>query len=157
MTCGKWSGEDSILELELLTRTARLALLQKNYSLVHNYDEPQHTHTHTLCSLNSFRPNYARNNVRITQYSFSFCLSPQVGKCANQALVGRAVEDGEKKEGEKKKNRKKKGKKDTRCERELLSCICSLHAQALVVGGAGRAVAARAAMEAFLHSAQLAL
>ena len=81
----------------------------------------------------------------------------QVGECVSQALAGeqsRAAGEGESEQGEKK---KKRGKKDTRCERELLSSICSLHGQALVAQGAGKMVAARAAMEAFLQSAKLVL
>ena len=59
---------------------------------------------------------------------------------------GKLAELGEKK--------KKRRKKDTRCERELLSCICLLHGQALVAEGAGKIASVRAAMEAFLQSAK---
>lgn len=137
MSSGKWSGEDLILKLELLTRTARLALLQKNYSLV------WHLKTATLYI--SF----------VSLYSLSFSLSlsifPQVGRCTNEALSGTSGEGKLAELGEKK---KKKRKKDTRCERELLSCICSLHGQALVAEGAGKTASVRAAMEAFLQSAK---
>ena len=131
VSSGKWSGEDLILKLELLTRTARLALLQKNYSLV------WHLKTATLYI--SFVP------------LFSLSIFPQVGRCTNEALSGTSGEGKLAEPGEKKKKRRKK---NTRCERELLSCICSLHGQALVAEGAGKTASARAAMEAFLQSAK---
>ncbi|CAI7993280.1 Cilia- and flagella-associated protein 46 [Geodia barretti] len=108
VSSSKWSEEDSVLELELLTRTARLALLQKNYTLV--------------------------------------------GKCVSQALAGEQSRAGS--EGASEKKKKKRGKKEAQCERELLSSICSLHGQTLAAQGAGKTVAARAAMEAFLQSAK---
>ena len=54
----------------------------------------------------------------------------------------------------KKKKKTKRDVSEVRRERELLSCIASLHGQGLMGGGGGKVASARAAMEAFLQSAK---
>ena len=135
----QWSNK--LLEVELLAKTARLALLQNNYTLV----------------------NFTSSMLYILVF-FIFLLSSlslslsllylQVSQCTTRALE-RATPPEDVRVKKKGTERKRPDPARLRQEKELLSSICSLQGQSLVAEGEGNASANREALKAFLQSAKL--